>query len=107
MPTPGTSATPGLRPGLGKPPAMEPLVNQAGRALPLILLFCFSYFQLDLLSVSLMMQFPREYEMSLKPPSFLSLKKGTVRNRCLSLGFSSCTLFGLQLFTFSFSFISK
>ncbi|XP_047380065.1 transducin-like enhancer protein 1 isoform X8 [Sciurus carolinensis] len=30
MPTPGTSATPGLRPGLGKPPAMEPLVNQAG-----------------------------------------------------------------------------
>uniref|UniRef100_A0A8I6GI60 TLE family member 1, transcriptional corepressor n=1 Tax=Rattus norvegicus TaxID=10116 RepID=A0A8I6GI60_RAT len=29
MPTPGTSATPGLRPGLGKPPAMEPLVNQA------------------------------------------------------------------------------
>ncbi|XP_064147265.1 transducin-like enhancer protein 1 isoform X5 [Loxodonta africana] len=30
MPTPGTSATPGLRPGLGKPPAMDPLVNQAG-----------------------------------------------------------------------------
>uniref|UniRef100_A0A286XNZ6 TLE family member 1, transcriptional corepressor n=1 Tax=Cavia porcellus TaxID=10141 RepID=A0A286XNZ6_CAVPO len=30
MPTPGTSAAPGLRPGLGKPPAMEPLVNQAG-----------------------------------------------------------------------------
>lgn len=38
MPTPGTSATPGLRPGLGKPPAMEPLVNQAGRASPLIML---------------------------------------------------------------------
>ncbi|XP_069891916.1 transducin-like enhancer protein 1 isoform X9 [Dipodomys merriami] len=30
LPAPGTSATPGLRPGLGKPPAMEPLVNQAG-----------------------------------------------------------------------------
>ncbi|XP_077821349.1 transducin-like enhancer protein 1 isoform X9 [Macaca mulatta] len=30
MPTPGTSATPGLRPGLGKPPAIDPLVNQAG-----------------------------------------------------------------------------
>uniref|UniRef100_A0A8C5VJD6 TLE family member 1, transcriptional corepressor n=2 Tax=Strepsirrhini TaxID=376911 RepID=A0A8C5VJD6_MICMU len=30
MPTPGTSATPGLRPGLGKPPAVDPLVNQAG-----------------------------------------------------------------------------
>ncbi|XP_078205311.1 transducin-like enhancer protein 1 isoform X17 [Callithrix jacchus] len=29
MPTPGTSATPGLRPGLGKPPAIDPLVNQA------------------------------------------------------------------------------
>ncbi|XP_049983212.1 transducin-like enhancer protein 1 isoform X12 [Alexandromys fortis] len=33
MPTPGTSATPGLRPGLGKPPAMEPLVNQAAAGL--------------------------------------------------------------------------
>ncbi|XP_017727848.1 PREDICTED: transducin-like enhancer protein 1 isoform X9 [Rhinopithecus bieti] len=30
MPTPGTSATPGLRPGLGKPPAIDPLINQAG-----------------------------------------------------------------------------
>uniref|UniRef100_A0ACB8ERU2 Transducin-like enhancer protein 1 n=1 Tax=Sphaerodactylus townsendi TaxID=933632 RepID=A0ACB8ERU2_9SAUR len=30
MPTPGTSATPGLRAGLGKPPTMDPLVNQAG-----------------------------------------------------------------------------
>ncbi|XP_065735013.1 transducin-like enhancer protein 1 isoform X15 [Phocoena phocoena] len=33
MPTPGTSATPGLRPGLGKPPAMDPLVNQAAAGL--------------------------------------------------------------------------
>ncbi|XP_060221699.1 transducin-like enhancer protein 1 isoform X13 [Meriones unguiculatus] len=33
MPTPGTSATPGLRPGLSKPPAMEPLVNQAAAGL--------------------------------------------------------------------------
>ncbi|XP_038188614.1 transducin-like enhancer protein 1 isoform X13 [Arvicola amphibius] len=33
MPAPGTSATPGLRPGLGKPPAMEPLVNQAAAGL--------------------------------------------------------------------------
>ncbi|XP_010178197.1 PREDICTED: transducin-like enhancer protein 1, partial [Mesitornis unicolor] len=31
--TPGTSATPGLRPGLGKPPAMDPLVNQAAAGL--------------------------------------------------------------------------
>uniref|UniRef100_A0A674GIX2 TLE family member 1, transcriptional corepressor n=1 Tax=Taeniopygia guttata TaxID=59729 RepID=A0A674GIX2_TAEGU len=35
VPTPGTSATPGLRPGLGKPPAMDPLVNQAGLRTPL------------------------------------------------------------------------
>ncbi|KAK2119643.1 hypothetical protein P7K49_001029 [Saguinus oedipus] len=33
MPTPGTSATPGLRPGLGKPPAIDPLVNQAAAGL--------------------------------------------------------------------------
>ncbi|XP_021545076.1 transducin-like enhancer protein 1 isoform X6 [Mirounga leonina] len=33
MPTPGTSAAPGLRPGLGKPPAMDPLVNQAAAGL--------------------------------------------------------------------------
>uniref|UniRef100_A0A8C6ZUE0 TLE family member 1, transcriptional corepressor n=1 Tax=Nothoprocta perdicaria TaxID=30464 RepID=A0A8C6ZUE0_NOTPE len=33
VPTPGTSATPGLRPGLGKPPAMDPLVNQAAAGL--------------------------------------------------------------------------
>ncbi|KAJ7408518.1 Transducin-like enhancer protein 1 [Willisornis vidua] len=31
--TPGTSATPGLRPGLGKPPTMDPLVNQAAAGL--------------------------------------------------------------------------
>ncbi|NXF75743.1 TLE1 protein, partial [Sclerurus mexicanus] len=31
--TPGTSATPGLRPGLGKPPAMDPLVNQSAAGL--------------------------------------------------------------------------
>uniref|UniRef100_A0A452VGT0 TLE family member 1, transcriptional corepressor n=1 Tax=Ursus maritimus TaxID=29073 RepID=A0A452VGT0_URSMA len=43
MPTPGTSATPGLRPGLGKPPAMDPLVNQAGRASPLVLCFVFPF----------------------------------------------------------------
>lgn len=43
MPTPGTSATPGLRPGLGKPPAMDPLVNQAGRASPLAVLFVFPF----------------------------------------------------------------
>lgn len=42
MPTPGTSAAPGLRPGLGKPPAMDPLVNQAGRASPLVVL-CFVF----------------------------------------------------------------
>ncbi|KAL0588234.1 Transducin-like enhancer protein 1 [Plecturocebus cupreus] len=36
MPTPGTSANPGLRPGLGKPPATDPLVNQgAGLRKPL------------------------------------------------------------------------
>uniref|UniRef100_A0A2K5F4U9 Uncharacterized protein n=1 Tax=Aotus nancymaae TaxID=37293 RepID=A0A2K5F4U9_AOTNA len=33
MPTPGTSATPGLRRGLGKPPAIDPLVNQAAAGL--------------------------------------------------------------------------
>ncbi|XP_053558445.1 transducin-like enhancer protein 1 isoform X10 [Bombina bombina] len=32
VPTPGTSATSGLRPGLGKPPSMDPLVNQAAAA---------------------------------------------------------------------------
>lgn len=45
MPTPGTSATPGLRPGLGKPPAMEPLVNQAGQH-PSPVVLCFSDSQL-------------------------------------------------------------
>uniref|UniRef100_A0A8C5M8H7 TLE family member 1, transcriptional corepressor n=1 Tax=Leptobrachium leishanense TaxID=445787 RepID=A0A8C5M8H7_9ANUR len=35
VPTPGTSATSGLRPGLGKPPSMDPLVNQAGLRTPL------------------------------------------------------------------------
>lgn len=43
MPTPGTSATPGLRPGLGKPPAMDPLVNQAGRVSPLMLCLAFPF----------------------------------------------------------------
>ncbi|XP_006900268.1 PREDICTED: transducin-like enhancer protein 1-like isoform X6 [Elephantulus edwardii] len=33
LPAPGTNATPGLRPGLGKPPAMDPLVNQAAAGL--------------------------------------------------------------------------
>ncbi|NXM17180.1 TLE1 protein, partial [Ploceus nigricollis] len=33
VPAPGTSATPGLRPGLGKPPTMDPLVNQAAAGL--------------------------------------------------------------------------
>ncbi|MEE6459492.1 hypothetical protein FKM82_000642 [Ascaphus truei] len=32
VPTPGTSATSGLRPGLGKPPSMDPLINQAAAA---------------------------------------------------------------------------
>nr|XP_009686595.1 PREDICTED: transducin-like enhancer protein 1 [Struthio camelus australis] len=33
VPTLGTSATPGLRPGLGRPPTMDPLVNQAAAGL--------------------------------------------------------------------------
>ncbi|XP_058881393.1 transducin-like enhancer protein 1 isoform X10 [Acipenser ruthenus] len=33
--TPGTSATPGLRPSLGKPPSMEQLVNHSGLRAPL------------------------------------------------------------------------
>ena len=36
------------------------------------------------------------------PPSYLW--KAVIRNRCLSLGFSSCTLFSLRLFTFGFYF---
>uniref|UniRef100_A0A6I8SP89 Transducin like enhancer of split 1 n=1 Tax=Xenopus tropicalis TaxID=8364 RepID=A0A6I8SP89_XENTR len=32
VPTPGTSVTSGLRPGLGKPPSMDPLINQAAAA---------------------------------------------------------------------------
>ena len=74
MPTPGTSATPGLRPGLGKPPAMDPLVNQAGKASPLVGCFVFLFPSLICLFISLC-RFPVNTRGAFcLPPSFLSLK---------------------------------
>lgn len=70
----GHQRHPGLRPGLGKPPAMDPLVNQAGKALPSWAGFCFSVSQLGFVYSS-----HRAFLLNMRgafclPPSFLSLK---------------------------------
>lgn len=85
MPTPGTSATPGLRPGLGKPPAMDPLVNQAGRASPLVFCFIFPFPGLTRRLCTPDAISPWIWNaLDCLPPSYPW--KAVIRNRCLSLG---------------------
>ena len=65
-------------------------------------LFCFSFPSLIRHLLMLWRSFPMKVECitASLPPCYLW--KAMIRNRCSSLGFSSCTLFDLQLFTLAF-----